>query len=60
MDPLSYVLPFVPQASLKTTEVVNERSQNLELFEGVESGTVDLYGAVRSGYMQRRLQMIKE
>jgi len=60
MDPLSYFLPFVPQATLKTTEIVNERSQNLELFEGVEAGTIDLYGAVRSGYMQKRLQMIKE
>lgn len=60
LDPLSYFLPFIPGASLKTNEIVNDRSQNLELFEGVETSTVDLYGAVRTGYMQRRSQAIKE
>ncbi|MEC4673942.1 MAG: VacJ family lipoprotein, partial [Nitrospirota bacterium] len=60
MDPLSYFIPFIPQVSLKTTETVNDRSQNAELFEGVETSTVDVYGAVRSGFMQRRSKAIKE
>ena len=60
LDPVSYFVPFFPQASLRTTEVVDDRSKNMELYEGVESSTVDLYGAVRSGYMQRRQQAIQE
>ena len=60
MDPLSYFIPFFPQTSVRTTEIVNDRSQNLELYDGVETSTVDLYGAVRSGYMQRRSQAIQE
>ena len=59
MDPLSYFIPFVPQASLNATDIVNDRSQNMELYEGVESSTVDLYGAVRSGHKQRRSRAIK-
>jgi phospholipid-binding lipoprotein MlaA len=41
-------------------DTVNERSLNLEFFEGVEETTVDLYTAVRNAYLQRRAQKIKE
>jgi phospholipid-binding lipoprotein MlaA len=60
LDPLSYVLPFIPQASVRATEIVNERSKNLDLFEGVEVATLDMYGAVREAYTQKRSQAIRE
>lgn len=60
LDPLSYVLPFVPQASMRATEIVNERSKNLDLYEGVEVATLDMYGAVREAYTQKRSQAIRE
>jgi phospholipid-binding lipoprotein MlaA len=40
--------------------MINERSLNLELFEGVEETTVDLYTSVRNGYLQRRLRQIRQ
>ncbi len=60
LDPLSYVLPFIPQTSLRVTEIVNERSRNLDLYEGVEVATLDMYGAVREAYTQKRSQAIRE
>lgn len=60
LDPVSWVLPFVPQASLRGMEIGHGRAQNLELFEGVEHSTVDLYGAVRGAYSQRRHQAIQQ
>jgi len=60
LDPLNYFLPFIPQASVRATEMVNERSQNLERYEGVEVATLDLYGAVREAYAQKRSQAIRE
>ena len=39
---------------------VNTRSLNLELFEQVEMVSVDLYGAVQDGYLQRRANAVKE
>jgi phospholipid-binding lipoprotein MlaA len=44
----------------KVTEVVNERSLNLENYEGVEESTVDLYSAVRNAYLQKRARAIQE
>jgi len=44
----------------RATEVVNERSLNLEKFEGVEESTVDLYSAVRNAYLQKRAKAIQE
>jgi phospholipid-binding lipoprotein MlaA len=60
LDPLTYFLPFLPQASVRATEIVNERSQNLERYEGVEVATLDMYGAVREAYAQKRSQAIRE
>jgi phospholipid-binding lipoprotein MlaA len=39
---------------------VNERSLNLDRFERVAESTVDLYGAVRNAYLQRRAAAIKQ
>jgi len=60
LDPLNYFLPFISQASLRATEIVNERSQNLELYEGVELATLDMYGAVREAYVQKRSKAIRK
>jgi len=44
----------------KVTEVVNDRSLNLEKFQGVEESTLDLYSAVRNAYLQKRAKAIQE
>ena len=61
MNPLSYFVPFIwTGIALKLGEVVNDRALNLDLFQGFEESVVDLYSAVRHGYLRRREQMIKE
>jgi phospholipid-binding lipoprotein MlaA len=61
MDPLSYVLPFFPdRLAMKVGQTVNDRALNLDLFQGFEETTVDLYSAVRNGYLQRRYNLIHE
>lgn len=41
-------------------ETVNLRAITLEKFQGVEDGTLDLYGAVRNAYLQQRRKAIQE
>jgi phospholipid-binding lipoprotein MlaA len=61
MNPANWLLPIFPTLiGMNGGEVVNDRSLNLERYEGVEEGTVDLYGAVRDAYKQKRAQAIKE
>jgi len=48
------------QLGTRVGEVVNDRSLNLEKFQGVEEATLDLYGAVRNAYLQSRAKAIKE
>ena len=60
LDPLSYVLPFAAAAGKAAGKTVNDRSQNLELFESVEENVIDLYSAVRNAYLQRRQKAIQE
>jgi phospholipid-binding lipoprotein MlaA len=48
------------QYGSRVGEVVNERSRNLEKFQGVEEATLDLYTAVRNAYLQKRAQAIRE
>lgn len=61
MDPLSYFVPFIfERLAMKVGETVNERSLNLQLFEGVEETTVDLYSSVRHFYLTRRMRQIAE
>jgi len=59
-NPINYIIPFFPNLALNAEDTMNERSLNLETFEGIEESTVDLYGAVRSGYFQRRAKDIRE
>ena len=61
MDPLSYFIPFIwERLVMKVVNLVNDRSLNLEFFEGVEETTVDLYTAVRNAYLQRRARQIAD
>ena len=48
------------QFGSRVGEIVNERSRNLEKFQGVEEATLDLYTAVRNAYLQKRAQAVKE
>jgi phospholipid-binding lipoprotein MlaA len=48
------------QTGSRVGEVINERSRNLEKFQGVEEATLDLYTAVRNAYLQKRAQAIGE
>jgi phospholipid-binding lipoprotein MlaA len=59
MDPLGYFIPFIPdRLVMRIGDIVNDRSLNLELFQGFEETTVDLYAAVRNAYLQRRYHRI--
>jgi len=48
------------RGGLTLGNAINYRSLNLELFEDVDRYSVDLYGAVQDGYLQRRERAIKE
>jgi phospholipid-binding lipoprotein MlaA len=59
MDPLTYVLPFIwDRLGMRLGNLVNDRSLNLDLFQGIEESTLDLYSATRNGYLQRRENLI--
>ena len=60
MFPASYFIPWWSTLAGTFTETVNERSLNLDRFERVTETTVDLYGAVRNAYLQRRAAAIKQ
>ena len=60
MFPPSYFIPWWGTIAGTFTETVNERSLNLDRFERVAETTVDLYGAVRNAYPQRRAAAIKQ
>lgn len=48
------------QLGFRAGETVNARALTLEKFQGVEEGTLDLYGAVRNAYLQQRVKAIQE
>src|SRR4029077_11864956 len=61
MNPLTWVGPtWWMSLTMRAVEMVNDRALNIELFQGLEESVVDLYSAVRNGYLRRREQMIKE
>lgn len=60
MTPYTYFIPWWGALAGTVTYTVNERSLNLDRFERVAESTVDLYGAVRNGYLQRRAAAIKQ
>ncbi|RMH06361.1 MAG: VacJ family lipoprotein [Nitrospirae bacterium] len=60
MNPVNYFIPVLPNLGANAGNKVNDRALHLEVFEGVEETTLDLYGAVRSAYFQRRIKAIRE
>jgi phospholipid-binding lipoprotein MlaA len=64
MNPTYYLLSTTQSIAINSGitagTAVNYRSLNLELFEDVDRFSVDLYGAVQDGYLQRREQVIEE
>jgi phospholipid-binding lipoprotein MlaA len=59
MDPLGYFLPFIwDRLGMRIGDTINDRSLNLDLFQGFEESTIDMYSAVRNGYLQRRYNLI--
>ena len=61
LDPLAwFVTPFVADFGRAAVKTVNERAANLKLYQDVEDTSLDLYGAVRNGYLQRRQKSIED
>ncbi|WP_447978245.1 MlaA family lipoprotein [Candidatus Nitrospira bockiana] len=60
LNPMNYFLPFTTLFPMNVGYQLNERSINLETFQGVEEATVDLYGAVRNAYLQKRARAIRQ
>ena len=61
LDPLGYLfVPFFATTAISVVKQVNERSLNLEVFQDVEDSVLDLYSAVRNGYLQRRHRSIDD
>ena len=59
MNPLIFVAPAGATLGIFATNTVNDRSLNLDKFQRVENSVIDLYGAVRNAYLQRRAAEIK-
>ncbi|MBP8116890.1 MAG: VacJ family lipoprotein [Nitrospira sp.] len=51
---------FMIRLGRQAGEVTNDRSLNLEQFQGVEEATLDLYAAVRNAYVQKRAKAVRE
>jgi phospholipid-binding lipoprotein MlaA len=45
---------------MKVGDIVNERSLNLDLFQGFEESVIDMYSAVRHAFLQRRARLCRE
>jgi phospholipid-binding lipoprotein MlaA len=61
LDPLSYFIPFIwDRLGMKLGDIVNDRALNYDLFQGFEESVIDMYSAVRHGYLQRRERLIRE
>ena len=60
LDPVNYFIPVGASFGKYSDNTVNERARNLETFESVEEGTLDLYSAVRNAYLKKREKLIKE
>ena len=61
MDPLSlFVTPLGADIGRAAASRINERAQNMTLYQDVEDTSLDLYAAVRNGYLQRRRKSIDD
>ncbi len=61
MDPLSYfVTPLLADVGRSAAHTINERADNMTEYDDVEETSLDLYAAVRNGYLQRREKSIED
>jgi len=61
MDPLSWLItPFAADFGRAAANTINERANNMALYDDVEDTSLDLYAAVRNGYLQRRSKSIED
>lgn len=60
MNPLNYFIPIGATVGIAATDGVNDRSLHLDEFQQVEETVIDLYGAVRNAYLQRRAKAVLE
>jgi phospholipid-binding lipoprotein MlaA len=60
LDPVNYFIPLAEGLGRTGENRLNERALNVETFEAVEEGTLDLYSAVRNAYLKSREKQIKE
>jgi phospholipid-binding lipoprotein MlaA len=64
LNPMNYLLStwevIAIRSGVTAANAVNYRAMNLQLFQDVDRYTVDLYGAVQDGYLQRREKAIEE
>ena len=60
MTPYIYFIPWYANLGSEATNVVNDRSLNLDRYQQVEESVIDLYSAVRDGYLQRREAKVQD
>jgi phospholipid-binding lipoprotein MlaA len=61
MDPLSwFVTPIGADIGRTAANRINERAENMKMYQDVEDTSLDLYAAVRNGYLQRRQKSIED
>ena len=61
MDPLSwFVTPIGADIGRSAAYQINERAENMTMYDDVEDTSLDLYAAVRNGYLQRRRKAIED
>ena len=61
MDPLSwFITPIGADFGRAAAQRINERADNMKLYDDVEDTSLDLYAAVRNGYLQRRRKAIQD
>jgi phospholipid-binding lipoprotein MlaA len=61
MDPLSwFITPFAADFGRAAANTINERANNMALYDDVEDTSLDLYASVRNGYLQRRSKSIED
>lgn len=65
LDPLFFAGLFVPinfvvGLGMAAGSTVNDRAEHLELYQDVEDTALDLYAAVRNGYLQRRQKAVED
>ena len=61
MDPLSwFITPIGADFGRTAAHRINERADNMKQYDDVEDTSLDLYAAVRNGYLQRRQKSIRD